>query len=174
MSATLTLIAAVSDDGYISRGSGVPWDLPADKAHFRAYTDNKWLLIGRRTYEEMVGWFKPGHHPLVLTRKRSETGAEPHASARVHSVTQAVLMARKQPELVCCGGAEVYAAALPHAQKLVITHVHDRLGSGLPFPEISAHDWEPVSQISHPHDATHLVSFDIITYRRIHQLDLAA
>ena len=32
----VTLLAAVSADGFISTGKGVPWHLPADKAHFRA------------------------------------------------------------------------------------------------------------------------------------------
>lgn len=174
MSAHLTLIAAVSADGFISRGQGVPWDLPLDRAHFRAYTEKKWLLIGRRTYEEMLGWFKPGHHPFVLTRARqisSETAIMPQV---VHSISQALLMAHNQPELVCCGGAEIYAAAMPYAQRLVITHVHDFLGSGLLFPSISLREWEPVSSQSHGMDADHAFAFDIVTYQRIRQLDLAA
>lgn len=174
MSAHLTLIAAVSADGFISRGRGVPWDLPLDRAHFRAYTQNKWLLIGRRTYEEMLGWFKSGHHPLVLTRG-SQVSSESTIMPQVaHTVSQALLMAQKQAELVCCGGAEIYAAAMPSAHRLVITHVHEFLGTGLPFPPISLREWEPVSRQSHGMDAEHAFAFDIVTYQRIRQLDLAA
>lgn len=174
MSATLTLIAAVSSDGFVSRGQGVPWDLPLDKAHFRAYTEDKWLLLGRRTYQEMLGWFKPGHHPLVLTRSRQlEFVSDPLARV-VHSVSQALLMAQKQPELVCCGGAEVYAESMAYAQRLVITRVHDFLGSGLLFPAISPREWEPVSRQSHGQDDDHVCAFDIVTYQRIRQMDLAA
>jgi hypothetical protein len=68
----ITLIAVLSEDGFISSGTGVPWDLPADKAHFRAYTAGKWLLLGRKTYEEMLGWFRD-HTPLVLTRQEDYT-----------------------------------------------------------------------------------------------------
>jgi dihydrofolate reductase len=174
MSAHLTLIAAVSADGFISRGKGVPWDLPLDRAQFRAYTEKKWLLIGRRTYEEMQGWFKPGQHPLVLTRGPQISSESTIMPQTVHTVSQALLMAQKQPELVCCGGAEIYAAAMPYAQRLVITHVHDFLGSGLPFPAISLREWETVSRQSHGMDAEHASAFDIVTYQRIRQLDLAA
>lgn len=171
MSATLTLIAAVSADGYISHGQGVPWDLPADRAHFRAYTENKWLLLGRRTYEEMVGWFQPGHFPLVLSGDASMQIPE---GKRVSSVFEALALAKAQRELVCCGGASVYAAAMPHAHRLIITQVHQILGGGLAFPKISMREWEPVSRSSHAADDEHKFSFDITTYQRIQQLDLAA
>jgi len=175
MSAHLTLIAAVSADGFISRGKGVPWDLPIDKAHFRAATRDKWLLLGRRTFEEMLGWFQPGHHPLVLTRddKLSVPGGQ-----TVNSVAEAVRLASDagESELVCCGGAEIYAAAMPHAQRLVITHVHEILGGGLPFPVISPRDWEPVTRHAHVTDAQHAFDFEIVTYQRVmrRDFDLAA
>lgn len=171
MSATLTLIAAISADGFISKGQGVPWDLPADRAHFRGCTQNKWLLLGRRTYEEMLGWFEDGHHALVLTRNPK---FEVLHGGAVSSVPEALRLAQGQRELVCCGGAEVYAAALPHAHRLVITQVHQILGGGLAFPVISPREWEPVSRRSHGVDDDHAFSFEIVTYQRIQRLDLAA
>jgi|JI6StandDraft_1071083.scaffolds.fasta_scaffold00261_23 dihydrofolate reductase len=175
MGAHLTLIAAVSADGFISRGKGVPWELPVDRAHFRAATRDKWLLLGRRTFEEMRGWFQPGHHALVLTRddKLSVPGGQ-----TVNSVTEAVRLASDagESELVCCGGAEIYAAAMPHAQRLVITHVHEILGGGLPFPVISPREWEPVIRHAHVMDAQHTFDFEIVTYQRVmrRDFDLAA
>lgn len=175
MSAHLTLIAAVSADGFISRGKGLPWDLPIDKAHFRAATRDKWLLLGRRTFEEMLGWFQPGHHPLVLTR--DDSLIVPGGQA-VSSVSEAVQLASVagEPELVCCGGSEVYAAAMPHAQRLVITHVLEILGGGLPFPVISPRDWEPVTRHTHVMDEQHAFDFEIVTYQRVmrREYDLAA
>ncbi len=171
MSATLTLIAAVSADGFISKGQGVPWDLPADRAHFRSYTQNKWLLLGRRTYEEMQDWFEDGHHTLVITRNPK---FEVLHGAAVLSVPEAQRFAQGQRELVCCGGAATYAAAMPHAHRLVITQVHQILGSGLAFPVISPREWEAVSRRSHGVDADHAFSFEIVTYQRIQRLELAA
>lgn len=175
MSARLTLIAAVSADGLISRGQGVPWDLPADKAHFREQTQDKWLLLGRRTFEEMRGWLKPGHWPLVLTR---QAGLRVPGGRPVRSVTEAVHLATEahEPEFMCCGGAEVYAAAMPHAQRLIITHVHQILGGGLPFPVISPREWEPVMRRVHPADEEHAQSFEIVTYHHVIRrgFDLAA
>ncbi|MBX7209570.1 MAG: dihydrofolate reductase [Verrucomicrobiaceae bacterium] len=143
MSLTVTLIAAVSADGFISRGKGVPWDLPADRAHFRSYTAGKWLLLGRTTYEEMRGWFRD-HTPLVLSR---DAGFQPPKGRRVSTAREAIdlAVASAQPEIVVCGGAQIYAAALPHATRLILTRVDERLASGLSFPLVNADDWHVVS-----------------------------
>ena len=68
MKAQLTLIAAIDQNRLLANEHRIPWHLPRDIAHFRNYTKEKWLLLGRRTFEEMRGWFRAGHTPLVLTR----------------------------------------------------------------------------------------------------------
>jgi len=172
MTPRLIVVAAVSADGFISKGAGVPWDLPADRAHFRACTQGKWLLLGRTTFEEMRGWFKD-HHPLVLSR---DAEFKPSIGECVDSVTEALRRAARarQQELVVCGGGQVYTAALPLADRLVITHVHQILGSGVPFPVISPRDWEPVSKTDHRLDAKHSFAFEIVIYQRVMQLQRAA
>lgn len=172
MVTVLTLIAAVSADGFISSGKGVPWNLPEDKKHFRAYAHGKWLLLGRQTYEEMLGWFSD-HHPLVLTRNEKFL---PFLGERVRDVAEALqyCQAAQQPELVVCGGAGAYEAAMPHAHRLIITHVDDRLGQGVAFPSIDPRDWEPVLRLPQARDAEHEHAFDIVTYQRIRHYDRAA
>jgi dihydrofolate reductase len=65
----VTMIAAMDEERALSRGGRVPWDLPADVAMFRGYCEGKALLAGRRTWEQMAGWFREGQLPLVLTRR---------------------------------------------------------------------------------------------------------
>jgi dihydrofolate reductase len=152
----VTLIAAVSEDGFISKGTGVPWDLAEDRAHFRRYTAGKWLLLGRRTFEEMQGWFSD-HTPLVMTR---DAAFKPAKGRRVSSVEEAVALAEQggQNELVVCGGGQIYAEAMPYAQRLVITRVADRLGVGVAFPKIEPHEWRLVE--SKPRTGGVAFSFD--------------
>lgn len=141
----ITLIAVLSEDGFISSGTGVPWDLPADKAHFRAYTAGKWLLLGRKTYEEMLGWFRD-HTPLVLTRQEDYT---PPVGRSVGTLAEAAALASAagQRELVVCGGSAAYDASIGQAHKLILTRVQVNLGSGVPFPlgQMSG-DWQTVSR----------------------------
>ena len=143
----VTLIAAVSEDGLISKGRGVPWDLPEDRAHFRRYTAGKWLLLGRTTYEEMHGWFG-GHMPLVMTR---DPGYDPAIGKRVSSVAEAIALTEKagQDELVVVGGGQIFAEAMPYANRLIITRVADRLGAGVPFPNIDPHEWKLIRSETH-------------------------
>lgn len=156
----LTLIAVVSADGFISRDRGVPWDLPRDRAHFRAATAGQWLLIGRRTYEEMIGWFRD-HTPLVLTRNESFT---PPIGQAVHSMEDAISLATaaQAPDLIVCGGSAAYEAAMPHAERLLITRVETSLGSGIPFPTIDMSTWQLIASVSHPADAenAHAMRFE--------------
>ncbi len=167
------LIAVVSADGCISKGAGVPWDLPADKAHFRASTHGIWLLLGHRTYQEMLGWFQPGDTPLVLVRPGSEVAPPGKAVTSVQQAVDAAAGAG-QAELVAVGGSAVFDAAMSFADRLVITHVHQFLGGGVPFPAIPPGEWEAVSRVPHGADVEHAVGFEIVTYQRIQRLERAA
>ena len=134
------MIAAMTEDYIIGSEDGfIPWDLPRDKEHFRSYTAGKWMLIGRKTYEEMGGWFTT-QIPIVVTR---QAGYSPTPSHRIaHSVTDAITMARKSgaTELVVSGGAGIFTAALPHANRLVITRIDGTVPAEKPtyFPKFES------------------------------------
>jgi dihydrofolate reductase len=161
----LTLIAALSADGFISRGQGVPWNLPRDKARFRRATDDQWLLIGRRTFEEMHGWFR-NHRPLVLTTRKDF--AQPMGKA-VFSVEEALEVASKQGarEMFVCGGGGAYEAAMPLADRLILTHVDTVLDGGVPFPAFQVSDWHQSSQQAFPADDENPHALAFATYERI-------
>lgn len=160
----LILIAVVSADGYISAGTGVPWRLPRDQEHFRATTRGQWLLVGRRTYEEMLGWFKD-HRPLVLTRNSDYI---PPCGERISSVEEALNLAGTggARELFVCGGGDAYAAAMPHADRLLLTHVAASLGGGVPFPKVDPLLWQRTHYEDFPPDAMHAHGLRFATYER--------
>lgn len=162
----LTLIAAVDENLLLATAQGIPWKLPDDVAHFRAYCAGKWLLLGRHTYEEMTGWFKPDQHPLVLT---SACGYDPKPGRGVASVPQALALAEAagQDELVCIGGGQVFATAMAHATRLVITHVHHAFAPDerpVYFPPISTDLWEEKHRKEHPADERHAWPFAFVEY----------
>ncbi len=160
----VTLIAAVSEDGFISRGQGVPWDLPAYRAHFRKYTAGQWLLLGKSTYLEMLGWFRD-HQPLVLSR---DPTFHPPVGTRVASVAEAIQLATAAgaSELVICGGGHAYERSLPYARRLVLTRVHDALGTGVAFPALDASQWQVLSEEQHGTDREHAFAFTFVTLQR--------
>jgi dihydrofolate reductase len=164
----LTLIAAVSADGFISRGQGVPWDLPRDRVYFRSVTAGKWLLIGRRTYEEMIGWFRD-HTPLVLTRDATFVAK---VGRVVHGVEQALEVAARAGvhELFVCGGSAAYDRAFPHADRLLITHVGTRLGTGVAFPKVESPPWRLVSSLEYHADSENAHAMRFATYERLRNI----
>lgn len=152
---TVTLIAAMTRDRVIGRtDGGIPWDLPRDRDHFRHYTAGKWVLVGRRTYAEMGGWFRD-RTPVILSRDPGLVPDRPwHRVAR--SVPGAIALAEGSGarELVVIGGAEVYAAALPHADRLVLTTIdaEPTLEEPVRFPAFSPDRWRLVARETWPED----------------------
>ena len=69
-------------------------------------------------------------------------------------------------EIYVCGGSAAYALAMSHADRLLVTHVSTRLGSGVPFPTIETPPWKLVSSTSHPADAENIHAMRFADYRR--------
>ena len=161
---TVTLIAVVSADGFISRDRGVPWDLPRDRAFFRAQTAGHWLLLGRRTYLEMVGWFTD-HTPLVLS---PDPHFHPDPGRRVATVAEALELteAAGVTELMVVGGSQAFQLAMPYASQLLITRVRMKLGDGVPFPPIAPSVWHLQSCEVYPPDDQHAYALEFLTLTR--------
>lgn len=168
------MIAAMDRRRVIGKkDGGIPWHLPRDVRHFREYTQGKHLLLGRRTYEEMKGWFSD-HTPIVMTHD-PEYQVEDGKTA--HSVEEAVTEAFEDgaEELVVAGGARVFAAALPYADELVLTKVEtDAIRGtesleGVPqFPDYEEEIvWETESEDHYAPDAENEVPMAFIRLRRV-------
>lgn len=157
----------MDEAGLLADERGIPWRLPKDTAHFRRYTQGKWLLLGRHTFEEMLGWFTD-HTPLVLS---SACGYEPEIGHVVASVPQALAQANEsgEQELVCCGGARTYAAALPYAHRLVLTRIHHHFtpqARAVYFPEWNGDEWQMLDRTELSHDAENAWNMSVLTLIR--------
>lgn len=142
----LTLIAALDEDHAIGRShGGLPWHVPDETAHFRAYCAGQWLLVGRRTLAEMTGWFQPDHRVILLTSAAVHPPESPASTpiTLAATVPDALGTARRAgaAELVVIGGARTYASTLPHADRLVITRLALRSGGTVRFPAIAEAEW---------------------------------
>jgi len=117
----ITLVAAVARDGAIGRDNALLWHLPEDLARFKALTLGKPVVMGRKTWDSLPPRFRPlpGRRNLVVSRSARElTGAD------VFPSLQAALAACAGEAEVCViGGSEIYALALPHADRLALTEV---------------------------------------------------
>lgn len=158
----------MDEERLIANAHGIPWHLPRDVVHFRSHTLNKWLLLGRRTYGQMLGWFKEGHVPLVLSRQKDW---QPERGQRVRSVEEALGLAgaADQEELVCCGGGRVYEEAMPVADRLVLTLIAHRFppdAGAVYFPKWDASEWALTSEKTFPPDSENAYGMRMVSMTR--------
>jgi dihydrofolate reductase len=116
---TLSLIAAVARNGAIGHHNALLVHLSDDLKRFKRITLGCPIVMGRKTWDS-IGRPLPGRRNIVVTRNaqwRAE-GAEPAASLQV-----ALELAAPAPKVFLIGGAELYAAALPLADELVLTEL---------------------------------------------------
>ncbi|MEX0851974.1 MAG: dihydrofolate reductase [Bauldia sp.] len=144
----LSLIAAVAENGVIGRGDGLPWRLASDLKRFRRITMGKPVVMGRRTFES-IGKALAGRTNIVVTRR---AGFAADGVGIAGSLDDALAKARRQAEhdgvdeVVVIGGAEIYRAALPLAERLYITHVAGAPDGDARFPAIDPALWRAVSR----------------------------
>ncbi|GJE17582.1 dihydrofolate reductase [Methylobacterium marchantiae] len=141
----VSLIAAVARNGVIGRDNGLIWRLGSDLRRFKVLTMGKPVLMGRKTYDS-IGRPLPGRRILVLTRDRSFSVADVTV---VHDWEGAVAAAGEAEELMVAGGGEIYALALPHADRIYFTEVETSPDGDTLFPAFDAGDFREVSRVEH-------------------------
>ena len=142
----VVLVAAVADNGVIGDGPDIPWHVPGEQAGFKALTMGHVLLMGRTTYES-IGRPLPGRTTVVLTRDPSWSA---DGVLVAHSLDEALALAADLPgEVMVVGGAEVYAAALPVADAMVLTEVHLTPDGDVHFPSFDRAAWTETRREPH-------------------------
>ena len=158
----LALIAAIGANGVIGADGEVPWDLPADLAHFKATTVGHPVIVGRRTFEsivESVGGPLPERTTIVLTRSPDLLPESVEAVETPEAALTAAEATGARTAYVI-GGADVYETFLPRADELVLTELADAYDGDTWFPDVDWDRWTAVERDQH-------TSFDIVRYRRV-------
>lgn len=128
---TLNLIVAAAANDVIGRDDTLPWHLPEDLRHFKRLTTGNVVVMGRKTHDSIVarlGRPLPGRSTVVITRNPSDVAPHPDVTV-VRSVPEALeaageLAATSGAEVFVCGGASIYAQALPDVDRVHLTRVH--------------------------------------------------
>jgi dihydrofolate reductase len=138
---TVALVWAQAHGGVIGAVGGLPWHLPEDLALFRRLTMGATVVMGRRTWESLPERFRPlpGRTNVVLTSdpEWSAVGAQ-----RAGSVAEVL---GEHESVWVIGGGAVYAAFLPHADRLVVTDVDLQVEGDTWAPGIGT-EWNRVSR----------------------------
>ncbi|MFI5610652.1 dihydrofolate reductase [Amycolatopsis sp. NPDC051903] len=124
------LVWAQSSNGVIGRDGTLPWHLPEDLKHFRTLTAGATVLMGRRTWESLPPRFRPlpGRRNLVLS-------STPQPGVETFPDLDSAL-AVCSADVWIIGGAEVYRAAVPFADRIVVTELRTPFDGDTHAPDV--------------------------------------
>jgi dihydrofolate reductase len=123
----------------------MPWRLPEDLRRFKRLTMGHAVIMGRRTFES-IGSPLPGRDNIVITRSRDWS---PTGCVVVHSLDAALAAVGSRGEAFVIGGAQIYALALPLAQRLHLTEIARDFEGDAFFPEFDRSQWREISREPH-------------------------
>jgi len=145
---------AIAENGVIGREGGLPWRLSTDLKRFKAETMGKPIVMGRKTWESFPKRPLPGRLNIVVTR---DPAYRPEGAEVVHSLGDALALARTRgrcmagiDEICVIGGGEIYAQALPLADRLSVTHVEAAVEGDTRFPPIDPDVWQAAGSQEFP------------------------
>ena len=144
----VTLIAAVAENGVIGSGGVLPWRVRADMRQFRARTMGKPVIMGRKTHDSLERVLD-GRWLIVVTRNKRFEAENVEVA---HDLSDAFRLAESRArdggadEICVIGGGEIYAEAMPRADRLSITHVKSSPPGDTYFPAIDPQQWQAVAR----------------------------
>ncbi|KAB2897515.1 MAG: dihydrofolate reductase, partial [Burkholderiaceae bacterium] len=118
----LHLIYARAANGVIGKDGTMPWHLPEDLAHFKQLTQGHPVVMGRKTWDSLPARFRPlpGRANIVVTR---QAGWQADGAQRAASLEDALALCTQAPTVWVIGGAQIYAQALPLADRVEVTEI---------------------------------------------------
>lgn len=136
----VSLIYAQSQNGVIGIRNELPWRLPADLKHFKELTTGHTIIMGRRTYES-IGRPLPHRRSIVISRNDA---FRPDGVEVVGSLDAALRSCANEYEVFVIGGAELFRAAEPIADRVYRTVVHEKIEGDVRLPELDDSNWKLV------------------------------
>ncbi len=144
---TISLIAAIADNGIIGTETGLPWRIKSEWQYFARMTKGKPLILGRKTFETLDAPLKDRSN-IIVTRDKSYSRPGIEVAT---TLEEALALARKYPadEIMIGGGAEIYKLALPMADRLYLTEVHMQAAGTTSFPAFDRGAWKEIKREPH-------------------------
>lgn len=162
----ISLIVAMAENRIIGRDNAMPWHLPGDLRFFKRVTLNKPVIMGRNTFES-IGKPLVERPNIVVTRNPDY---RPEGVTVANSLEEGLAAAGRliaatpdNNEVMIIGGGEIYAQALPLADRLYLTEVHAVVEGDASFPAFERAEWREVSREDHlkcernPYDYSFLI-----------------
>ena len=157
----VSIIVAVAENGVIGDKNTLLWHISEDLKHFKAVTTGHPVIMGRKTYESL-GRPLPNRTNVVITRQQVEIPG----CRVVHSLGEAVALFPGDDEVFVIGGAQIYAQALPLADRFYLTRVFRAYEGDTRFPAWDESEWRLAASEAFPCGASYPWPFVFETWER--------
>ncbi len=158
----ISIICAIAANGVIGHQNRLPWRLLADLKRFKALTLGHVVIMGRKTYESL-GKPLPGRTNLIVTRQPAFKAC---GALTAGSLDDALRLCASDPEAFVIGGATLYAEALPLADRIYLTEIHQEIAGDTVMPAIDRTAWREVSREDHGPDAEAPFAYSFVTLEK--------
>jgi dihydrofolate reductase len=128
---SLKAVVAMASNRVIGRDGNLPWHLPEDLKLFKKLTLGSPILMGRKTFES-IGKPLPKRRNIVISRTWNPTQqTEIDLIRNLDEIGSLNLSG----DVFVIGGAEIYAALLPHCDEVLLSFVYEPHDGDTYFPE---------------------------------------
>ena len=159
----ISIIAAVSEDLGIGMNNNLLWHIPEDLKRFKRLTIGRTVIMGKRTWESLPKKPLPRRKNIVIT---DVPGEFIDNAVTAYSIIDALSKCEPDQEIFIIGGGSIYRQFMPLADRLYITHVHQKLPADVFFPEIDENIWEIVEKDESFSGQDNIVPYTYIVYGR--------
>jgi dihydrofolate reductase len=155
----ISIIVAMSENRVIGNNNSLIWKLPNDLKRFKSITSGSAVVMGRKTYES-IGRPLPNRRNIIITRNEDY---EVEGCVMCNSLPEALMLTNNDCFVI--GGGEIYRQALPIANKLYLTIVHNTFDGDTTFPELDE-NWTEVLSESNNKDYKNEYDYTFVNYER--------
>ena len=166
---TISHLVAVSKNLVIGVDNNLPWNLKADLAHFKKYTLDKIIIMGRKTYES-IGRPLPNRINYVVSRTLNEipgTVVFNSLENAISAAEQENIKMNRDNEIVIIGGGHIFHETSESMNKLIITRVDCDIDGDIYYPDIDLTRWDLIKTESYEKNSENDYNFKIEEYIKL-------
>ena len=159
-------LVALSNNYVIGVNNDLPWKLKKDLQHFSSYTQNKVIVMGRKTFES-IGRPLPNRKNIVISSTLSSTNEIQIVNSLEQAIAEATDWNKENnlfEEVVLIGGGYIFKESMNLVNKLVLTRVNCDIDGDVFYPSIDFTEWSMISIESFKKDEENEYDFLVETY----------
>lgn len=162
----ICLVAAASENNALGYQGNLLWHLPNDLKFFKNTTWGTAVAMGRKTYDSINREPLKARYNIIITKQE---GFIASGCKVVNNLTDAIQAAADAgyKQIMVVGGGEIYNSALPMADTIYLTRVHEHfLPADAFFPNINQEEWQLITEQTFEKDLKHKYAYTIQKWER--------